>query len=114
MICSFSCYCAHIACVSWISRRPRSTAHANYRHWPLRLVPHSIANFTNSVHTVGHNKTKLYRLHNPDLTGWQGGSQMMKNETDSVGMARESGGADSAANPPLQAKQSLARGDRVQ
>ena len=39
---------------------------------------------------------------------------MMKNETDSVGMARESGGADSAANPPLQAKQSLARGDRVQ
>jgi hypothetical protein len=63
---------------------------------------------------LDHNKTKLYRLHNPDLTGWQGGLQMMKNETDSVGMARESGGADSAANPPLQAKQSLARGDRVQ
>jgi hypothetical protein len=38
----------------------------------------------------------------------------MKNGTDSVGMARESAGADSLAHSPLQAKLSLARGDRVQ
>ena len=38
----------------------------------------------------------------------------MKNGTDSVGLARESAGADSAAHSPLQAKLSLARGDRVQ
>jgi hypothetical protein len=38
----------------------------------------------------------------------------MKNGTDSVGLARESAGADSAAHAPLRARLSLARGDRVQ
>jgi hypothetical protein len=38
----------------------------------------------------------------------------MKNGTDSVGLVRESGSSDSAANTLLQAKQPLARGDRVQ
>jgi hypothetical protein len=39
---------------------------------------------------------------------------MTKKWNDAVDLARESGSADSAANTPLQAKQSLARGDRVQ
>jgi hypothetical protein len=39
---------------------------------------------------------------------------MTKNGADAAGLMSESEGADSAANPPLQAKLSLARGDRVQ
>jgi hypothetical protein len=39
---------------------------------------------------------------------------MTRNGADAVGLARESGSADSAAYAPLQAKLSLARGDRVQ
>ena len=39
---------------------------------------------------------------------------MTKKWNDAVDLASESGSADSAANTPLQAKQSLARGDRVQ
>ncbi|HWX32010.1 MAG TPA: hypothetical protein VNZ53_31830 [Steroidobacteraceae bacterium] len=69
--------------------------------------------FRNSI-AHGHNKTKLYRLHNPDLTRWQEGLRMTKNGDDAVGLVGESGGADSAAHSPLQAKLSLARGDRVQ
>jgi hypothetical protein len=37
---------------------------------------------------------------------------MTKNRDDAAGLVRESGGTDSAAHTPLQAK--LARGDRVQ
>jgi hypothetical protein len=81
---------------------------------PLRLIPHLRANLTNSAHTVSRNKTKLYRLHNSNLAGWQEGLRIMKNGTDSVGLARESAGADSAAHAPLRARLSLARGDRVQ
>src|ERR1700676_3953697 len=66
------------------------------------------------VHTVCHNKTKLYRLHSPDLARRQGGLRMIKNGADAAGLVRESAGADSAAHSPLQAKLSLARGDRVQ
>jgi hypothetical protein len=39
---------------------------------------------------------------------------MTKNGDDAASLARESAGADSAAHSPLQAKLSLARGDRVQ
>jgi hypothetical protein len=39
---------------------------------------------------------------------------MTKNGADAAGLMSESEGADSAANPPLQAKLSLERGDRVQ
>jgi hypothetical protein len=46
--------------------------------------------------------------------GWQEGLRMTRNGADAVGLARESGSADSAADAPLQAKLSLVRGDRVQ
>jgi hypothetical protein len=71
------------------------------------------ANFTNCVHTVDRNKTTLYRLHNPDLTAWQGGLWMTKDETDLVESASKSIGKSSQANTALETRPPLVLGDRV-
>jgi uncharacterized protein YbdZ (MbtH family) len=73
-----------------------------------------VGEFTSVNEDPSPRKTKLYRLYKSIPAGWQGGLRMTKDGIDAVGPAREPRSVDSPANTLLQAKHSLARGDRVQ